>query len=250
MYTKQELKRQLAELTLRPDDTVLIHSAMKPIGAVEGGADTVLDAWMEYFAPGLLVLPTHTWDVNWYGGSLTFDERTSKSCVGLLTERFRQRPGVARSLHPTHSVAAWGPDAAAYVAGEERVDTPCGRAGCWGKLLERQAVILLVGCDLSKCTFFHGVEEWCDIEGRVGAPVPYRIRTADGRMLDAPNHRHLGHPSEQFPLAEAALVRDGALTFGRFGDARVYRLDARRACQTVSALLAENPRIFDDPETK
>lgn len=29
---------------------------------------------------------------------------TEEACVGLLTNLFRKRPGVVRSLHPTHSM--------------------------------------------------------------------------------------------------------------------------------------------------
>lgn len=61
VYTKEDLKEQLRQMGLKPTDTVLIHSSMKAVGEVEGGADTVLDAWMEYFSEGLLLLPTHTW---------------------------------------------------------------------------------------------------------------------------------------------------------------------------------------------
>ena len=61
MYTKEELKQQLQNAGFTGKETILIHSSMKAIGEVEGGADTVLDAWMEYFAEGLLLLPTHTW---------------------------------------------------------------------------------------------------------------------------------------------------------------------------------------------
>lgn len=54
MYTKEELKQQLRNVGLTGKETILIHSSMKAIGEVEGGADIVLDAWMEYFAEGLL----------------------------------------------------------------------------------------------------------------------------------------------------------------------------------------------------
>lgn len=47
-YNKQQLKDQLESMGLKGDETILIHSSMKAIGAVDGGADTVLDAWMEY----------------------------------------------------------------------------------------------------------------------------------------------------------------------------------------------------------
>ena len=52
MYTKEELKQQLRNVGLTGKETILIHSSMKAIGEVEGGADIVLDAWMEYFAEG------------------------------------------------------------------------------------------------------------------------------------------------------------------------------------------------------
>ena len=49
MYTKEELKQQLRNVGLTGKETILIHSSMKAIGEVEGGADIVLDAWMEHF---------------------------------------------------------------------------------------------------------------------------------------------------------------------------------------------------------
>ena len=50
MYTKNDLKEQLAAMGLNGDETILIHSSMKAVGQVDGGADTVLDAWSEFFA--------------------------------------------------------------------------------------------------------------------------------------------------------------------------------------------------------
>ena len=61
MYTKEQLMSHLAEMGVDPKGTLLVHSSMKAIGAVDGGADTVLDALQEYMKDGLLVLPTHTW---------------------------------------------------------------------------------------------------------------------------------------------------------------------------------------------
>lgn len=99
---------------------------MKSIGQVDGGADTVLDVFSQYMKDGLLVLPTHTWAyINKNNPRFYVDK--SPSCVGILTELFRKRPGVVRSLHPTHSVAALGKDAKEFVAGDEKCDTPCGR---------------------------------------------------------------------------------------------------------------------------
>ena len=80
-YTKADLKHDLAAMGLTGNETILIHSSMKSIGTVEGGADTVLDALMEFFAEGLLLLPTHTWRfIN--EENRMFDVRRSPCCVG------------------------------------------------------------------------------------------------------------------------------------------------------------------------
>lgn len=59
-YIKLDLLQDLADMGLTGQETILIHSSMKSIGPVDGGADTVLDALMEFFRPGLLLLPTHS----------------------------------------------------------------------------------------------------------------------------------------------------------------------------------------------
>ena len=53
MYTKTKLIDDLQNMRLQPTDTIMVHSSMKTIGPVEGGADTVVDAFMEYFIDGL-----------------------------------------------------------------------------------------------------------------------------------------------------------------------------------------------------
>ena len=43
MITKVQLKKDLEKHGITPSDTLLIHSSMKAVGPVEGGADAVLD---------------------------------------------------------------------------------------------------------------------------------------------------------------------------------------------------------------
>ena len=157
-YTKADLKHDLAAMGLTGNETILIHSSMKSIGPVEGGADTVLDALMEFFAEGLLLLPTHTWRfIN--EENRVFDVRRSPCCVGILPELFRQRPGVVRSLHPTHSMAAYGKGAAAYLEGELDANTPCTPGGCYDRLRAAHGKVLLLGVTHARNTFIHSVEE-------------------------------------------------------------------------------------------
>ena len=60
-YTKKQLTDMIRRMGIQPDDSeIMIHASMKSIGNVEGGADTVLDAWMEYLSEGLFMMPAHT----------------------------------------------------------------------------------------------------------------------------------------------------------------------------------------------
>ncbi|GIP32216.1 AAC(3) family N-acetyltransferase [Paenibacillus sp. J2TS4] len=247
MYTKSILIDQLEQLGIDRTGTLLVHSSMKSMGQVEGGADTVLDALSEYMKDGLLVLPTHTWSyINAENPRFYVEE--SPSCVGILPELFRKRPQVIRSWHPTHSVAALGSDAESFTAGDERFDTPCARGSAWGKLLDRQATILLVGVDLRRNTFIHGVEEWVDIPGRLteGHQQLYTI-LGDGTEIPVPSRRHCGLPwSEHFWKVEEVLEKEGALVKGRWGDAEVRICHTVPMTELLNRMLRFDPHLFSD----
>ncbi|HHW71159.1 MAG TPA: AAC(3) family N-acetyltransferase [Clostridiales bacterium] len=247
MHTKKSLLDDLKKLSIDRNGTLLVHSSMKSIGEVEGGADTVLDALSEYMEPGLLVLPTHTWSyINAENPRFYVDD--SPSCVGILTELFRKRPGVVRSLHPTHSVAALGKDAEDFIAGNELFDTPCARGSSWGKLLDRKATIMLIGVDLTRNTFIHGVEEWIDIPGRL-TDTHEQLYTvlSDGTEISIPSRRHCGKIwSDHFWKVEDVFLKSGVMYIGQFGDAQA------RVCDTVSMtkllfhMLSIDPDLFSD----
>ncbi len=226
-----------------------MHSSMKSIGEVVGGADTVLDALSEYMKDGLFVLPTHTWSyIN--ADNPKFYVETSSVCVGILPELFRQRTGVLRSLHPTHSVAALGQDAAAFVQGDERFDTPCHRESAWGKLLDRKATILLVGVDLRRNTFIHGIEEWADIPGRMTDTHEQLVTVLpDGTEIVVPSRRHHGLSwSQHFWKVEHILEQQGAICRSQLGDALMWVCDTVKMTDILMAMLKENPDLFSDNE--
>ena len=98
---------------LNPGDLVLVHSALRRLGPVVGGADTVIDALLAAVGPtGTVAVPTHTWKVVTREQPV-FHQTFTPSHVGALGNVLRQRAEAIRSLHPTHSVAAIGPRAAA-----------------------------------------------------------------------------------------------------------------------------------------
>ncbi len=248
MHTKDSLLKQLGRMGIDGGGTLLVHSSMKSIGPVEGGADAVLDACSEYMRDGLLVFPAHTWSyVN--AAQPKFYVERSPACVGILPELFRQRPGVVRSWHPTHSVSALGREAAAFASGDHRFDTPCARGSAWGKLLDRRATILLVGVDLTRNTFIHGVEEWAGVPGRL-TDDPELLYTVlpDGTEIPVPSRRHRGSVSEHYWKVDGVLEREGAMRKERLGEAVVRVCDAEAVTNVLTAMLRDRPELFSDNE--
>lgn len=249
MYTDKELLTQLENMNLDRNGTIIVHSSMKKIGNVDGGADTVLDVLSSYMKEGLLVFPTHTWEyVN--KDNPKFYVETSPSHIGILTEKFRKRPNVIRSLHPTHSVAALGKGAESFTRDNEKYDTPCARKSPWGKLLDRQATILLVGVDLKRNTFIHGIEEWIDIPGRLTDTHENLITVLpDGTEISVPSRRHFGLSwSEHYWKVEDVLVEKGAIRYGKLGDATVLICDTVQLTDYITQMLKMDPELFSDNE--
>ncbi|MER2063332.1 MAG: AAC(3) family N-acetyltransferase [Alkalibacterium sp.] len=249
MHTHESLNKDLEKLEIDKEGTLLVHSSYKSIGDVEGGPDTVLDALSTYMTDGLLVLPTHTWE---YINKETpvFDVKTSPSNVGILTEKFRHRENVHRSEHPTHSVAALGQEAERFTEGEYKHETPCARDSVWGKLVDREAQIMLLGVDLTKNTYIHGIEEWLDIPNRVTDSHEdlYSILYS-GEKVHVPSRRHYGLSwSDHFWKVDEILIEEGAMRKGSFGDAEVRIVDARETAELLTELLEKNPDLFSDNE--
>ena len=247
-YTKADLKRELAAMGLTGNETILIHSSMKSIGPVEGGADTVLDAWMEFFAEGLLLLPTHTWRfIN--EENRVFDVRRSACCVGILPELFRQRPGVVRSLHPTHSMAAYGKGAAAYIEGELNANTPCTPGGCYDRLRAVHGKVLLLGVTHARNTFIHSVEEVLNVPNRLtDKPMQMTVVDEAGAQHNVYMRRHYNaqqpHISEDFVKLEQAYLDCGAARNTKFGAAACVLCDAEGLFKVTRHVLAPNPEAF------
>ncbi len=251
MHTLDSLKGDLKKLDVDPRRPLFVHSSMKALGPVAGGVDAVLDAFIGYMTDALLIFPTHTWR-RIPAETTVFDPATEPSCVGILSETFRHRDLVVRSHHPTHSVAALGPGAKAYVADDDFAATPCPRDGTMGKLIDMKGQILFVGCPLTKNTFIHGVEEWAGVTPRV-APIdgPLEVRLPDGGRSYRSMCRHyhpVGDISERYGKLEAPLRRLGVAVTGRIGDARSVLCDAAGMAEVVAGFLSRNPDLFLDDE--
>jgi aminoglycoside 3-N-acetyltransferase len=148
--TKDDLCHVFAALGMKTGDNVMVHSSLSSFGRVEGGADTVIDALLETVgSEGTIVMPTFS--VNrikhdeFTEEILPFDPSETPVWTGTVAERFRKRPGVIRSTHPTHSLAALGPRGKKLVASLEH-------------LVNINGYVLLLGVNLEANSTMHIAE--------------------------------------------------------------------------------------------
>ena len=236
MLTKEQLKEQILAMGIHPHDTVLIHTSMKAIGEVEGGADTVIDAFIECLPEGLFLVPTHTWAVV-NKDQPVYDVRSTVPNIGALPRVAAFRKDGIRSLHVTHSIWAHGKGAEEFIQGEELAETPCPVGFAWSRLAAVNAKILLLGVTHSRDTFIHSIDELARIPDRI-QPEAYEVTCIDwnGNEIRHPMHPHYctktDFISDYFINFEKALVSQGAQTYGKLGNAEVRIIDAKK-CQDV-----------------
>ena len=248
--TGKELSASLAALGVKPGMNILDHSSLNRIGPVDGGAGGVIDSLISLIGPvGTLIMPTHTWGtVN--ARQPVFHVVRTASIVGYLTEAFRKRPGAVRSLHPCHSVAAYGPRAAFFTGGQLAVDTPCPPESPDGRIMRDPAgMILFLGTDLDCNTCYHALEEEAGYPGLLTADREALIVIdAAGIMHESPQHRHAEPFQRFYSDTEHMLAKAGALTAGRTGGGISRLVKAVPMREIILGVLATSPELIIRPE--
>ena len=249
--TAEQFSELLRDVGLRAGDVVLVHSSLRAIGPVDGGgtggADAIIDAFLNVLgAEGLLAVPTHTWaTVN--DQQPVFHQRYSPSTVGALTNVLRARPNAIRSLHPSHSVAAIGRRAAEYCANHELDNSPCSPVSPYGKLIDWRGKVVLLGVELTRCTFFHCLEEVAEL-GDIWSLDPaarkrYLIRN-DGSVHEGFYRPHINGKSENYGRFEPELLAAGVMSVHGRDKAVVRIVDAVKARDYLVGRLRANPKLW------
>ncbi len=242
MLTKADIHVFLTSNNIHSSDTVLVHTSFRSLGEVDGGCDGFIDAMREYLSDGLLLVPTHTW-ANVTADSPVFDVRKTPPCIGALPSVAAKHPDGVRSLHPTHSLTAFGERAREFVSGEENARTPCPVGGAWSRLYDERAKILLIGVGLNRNTYIHAIDELLDLPDRLAPPVTLNVIGYDGEQYTFEFAKHSANTgSENFGVFEEALLEGGALLYSRLGEARVGVFDAVRGTEIIRSLWARADR--------
>lgn len=242
--TRADLARDLARLGIRPGDTVFLHSSLKSLGYVEGGASSVIGALQDAVgAEGTLLVPTYylpagtvkaTCEMEGY----VFDPRSHGTNMGRLPETFLREAATHRSVHPTHSVSAWGRHAQYLTEAHHRAPSIFGEGSPWQRFVGLDgAKVLGLGISMGPVTFYHVLED--AMGERFPEPI-WEERTyqlpcldKDGRRWDVPVR----------PFAPAVAAR--RIDYAAREDLRAYfRDEFERAGLRVNGKVGEGDSWF------
>ncbi|WP_180977547.1 AAC(3) family N-acetyltransferase [Janthinobacterium sp. ROICE36] len=263
--TRTGLAAGLARLGIAQGDTLFIHSSLKSLGYVEGGALAVIGALQDAVGPqGTLLLPTYYLP----GGTLratcampdyVFDPRRHGTHMGRLPEAFLAGAGVRRSIHPTHSVSAWGRHAADLTEAHHRAPSIFGMGSPWQRFIGcEHAKVLGLGISMGPVTFYHALED------AMGDAFPVPVWEDDTKLLACLDHagRRWGVPVRPFDPAVAQRRIDhpgrgdlrayfhrefdaaGLRVNGQVGDAPSWAIPAQAFFGHLRQLASENVTIY------
>lgn len=241
--TRRSLAQDLRALGLEAGDHVLVHAALRSVGPILGGPDTLIDAFMDVLGPEGTLLGYCDWqleddirdDPALRDDIPPFDPARSRAIRdnGAFPEMLRTTPGALRSANPGASVAALGGRAEWFVA-DHALDYGYGTDSPFGKLVLAGGKTMLLGAPRDTLTVMHHAEHLAPIPDkrvlRYEAPI-----LVDGRTVwrwfeefDTGVPVVEGLPDPYFDVVLDAFLEGGEGRVGQVGAAESVLVDAAR----------------------
>jgi aminoglycoside 3-N-acetyltransferase len=266
--THDRLVADFRALGLEPGDTVLVHSSLKSLGYVEKGPRTVVEALYQSVAPdGTILFPAYYMP----GGTIyetckledyIFDPRVHGTRLGRLPEEFLKFPGVERSLHPTHSVAALGRNARYLTEAHHLAPSIFGKDSPWDRLLRIGGKVCGLGLPMAPGGLYHPLEDHMldafPLPVRMKETHFLRCRHPSGEIIQVPvvplDPKFVPRRIDQRSRDDLRdyfwreFTRVGLLRVGQVGEARTWWMPARDFFDHLITLAREGITIYSTPE--
>ncbi|MFC5060597.1 aminoglycoside 3-N-acetyltransferase [Actinomycetospora atypica] len=262
--TTADLAGDLRALGLGPGDAVMVHGAMRRVGPMLDGPDTLIDALLDVVAPGGTVLAYTDWEAPyvelldadgrcpapWRDHVRGFDPASSRSAreYGALPEFVRTRPGARRSGSPGASVAALGADAAGFTD-DHPLDYGYGPGSPLARLVEHGGKVAMIGAPRDTLTLLHHAEHLADLPDKrvISYEVPFAttagVRWRPVEEFDTAEAVHESFDEDFFGRIVEEFVATGGGREGPVGGAPTLVVDAAPLCAfAVAWMEAAVPR--------
>lgn len=254
-YEPKQLTDCLRSLGVRSGDSVMLHSAFGPHYGFRGTIEQLADVFLDTVGPEgnllMVSLPYRTSSLQYLSKLKIFDVRKTPSMMGLVSEYFRHRADVLRSLHPTHPVLACGPRAEWFVAAHQLCEYPCGPGTPFEKLEQLDGKVVFFNVPFATFTFFHYLEHLVspDMPFSLYTEKPFTVPVIDKNgesttvttfvfSLDAIRRR-------RFAVLEDELRRRRLIQERRVGNSRLAMIRVGDAVECAHDMLRKGQYFYD-----
>ena len=255
--SQEEIVRGLRETGLKSGDVVLVHSAMRTFGPIEGGAETVIAAFSEVIGGrGTLVVPTFTF-AHEGEEDLIIDPASDPSEMGIITETLRRRPDALRSTAYRHSFASLGRRAGVITDVDPALSSFDLRSA-FGVMLALGTQIVLLGVTYDSSTSHHFAEFVCEVPYRHTIDMVVKVRRPSGTIFQQPMIDYQPKPSgsgsyygsrrPDFSRLGCILEEQKRVGLAPIGNCAVRRFSMRDLVDLAQVEAGKDFNIFRTPE--
>lgn len=251
-----EIVEGLHRVGLQRGDMVLVHSAMRTCGFIDGGAPTVVDSLLDVLGPtGTLVAPTFTF-AHEAGADPIIDPQRDPSEMGIISETVRVHPEASRSIAFRHSLAAIGPRATVVTEVDPSL-SPFDLRSSFGVMLGLNCQVLLLGVSYTNSTSHHFAEWVCDVPYRQAIDLTVKLKYQDGSVVTQPmtdyqpkseGGSYYGSRNPDFNRLGSMLEDRGQVGTAFIGNSAARRFAMRQLVDLARVEAAKDFNIFRTPE--
>lgn len=241
--TRTDIEGGLRRLGIGKGSVLEVHSSLRSLGRVEGGATAVVDALLEVAGPeGAIVMSAYPMSKGrpltgadrargiTYKSEVLPDDSAEPTNLGAVVDEFKKRPGVRRG-RGDHAGAAWGRDA----------DIHCLN---YDHLVKTGGMVLLIGVGIGSCSSMHIPEYSVGVPAEIAA---LSMLPSDVRRDFPPERWYVecdrvpGTPRNAWSAVWEEVVAGGLVTTGRIGEAECHLFRAADAIGIFERRLRTDP---------
>ena len=251
MIVQDKIESDLKSIGINEGMVLALHSSLSSLGQVDGGADTVVKAFLSVLGEsGTLMVPAFTYsfaDLS-FATKEPFDYKKTKSRVGIITESVRNYPGSIRSFHPTHSVAAIG-KLSNELTKDHLASSPLGIDSPFHRLAKLGGYIMLLGVDHRASSLIHTSEILAELPYINITFTPDRdyekaIIVREGKKVAEIKIYESPGCSRGFGKAEKVLDSAGLIKRGKIGEADAQIFPVNDSLECLVSHLKKDPSAF------
>ena len=242
VITKEMIVKSLKDLGLKDDDNVIVHTSLKSIGYVSGGAETMVRALLEVINNGTVMMPTQSWKnldpndgVHWEIGPEDYQiirdtwpaynkDITPTNTMGRTAETFRLWKNSYRSDHPARSFSANG-KYAKYLTENHDLSNIFGLDSPLDKLYKLNGKVLLIGVGYDKNTSIHLADAIANYPSKHNM-TEYSAILENGKRVWK-EYETLYVDGEDFTLIGEAFEKENKVSTTTLGNATLKLMDMK-----------------------